>query len=451
MASIDPDVGQMAAPNTQVLDGGGPVTGKLVTDYAGDKMHMFKLAFRTGALTVLTLGFYRFWMKTKLRRYYWSSIRPGGVPLEYMGQGVEKLLGFLVAVVVMAFYIGVVNLILMFASFAIFHGNVTAYVLSFIGVLPIVFFAQYRARRYILARTRWRGIRFGLEPGAWGYSFRALGYWLLAIGSLGLLWPLKTFRLEKYRTDNTYFGDQKLHQGGRFTMLYRPFLQVLIPGAISLGLVGWFFVASMTGVTEFGLFEIINALDEVSESNAGYGFLRAQLLHLITVPWMFVGMLHYSVQAFRIMAAHKSAGGIRFEAKPRTGRMVWIYMSGFTLSYIVLVLGLTMMILVAVILLMISGQGGLFEDLVVKAGAGQAFNAIPLWLTTAISIVIYFTIFILWQVFQHVFVTLPRARHYAETLTLHGTDQLGAIRQRARDEFAEAEGFADALDLGAAI
>jgi hypothetical protein len=164
-----------AAPGAQILDGAtGPVAGKLVTDYAGDKGHMFGLAFRTGALTVLTFGFYRFWMKTKLRRYYWSSIRPGGVPLEYTGQGIEKLLGFLVAVVVMAFYIGIVNLLLMFASFAIFHGNVTAYVLSFVGVLPIVFFAQYRARAgaaSALGLSRGRGaIRFA----RW-----AIGFWRL--------------------------------------------------------------------------------------------------------------------------------------------------------------------------------------------------------------------------------------------------------------------------------
>ncbi|MFT6452611.1 MAG: uncharacterized membrane protein YjgN (DUF898 family) [Halocynthiibacter sp.] len=438
-----------AAPGAQILDGAtGPVAGKLVTDYAGDKGHMFGLAFRTGALTVLTFGFYRFWMKTKLRRYYWSSIRPGGVPLEYTGQGIEKLLGFLVAVVVMAFYIGIVNLLLMFASFAIFHGNVTAYVLSFVGVLPIVFFAQYRARRYILARTRWRGIRFGLEPGAWGYSFRALGYWLLAIGSLGLLWPLKTFRLEKYRIDHTYFGDQKLHQGGRFTMLYRPFLQVLIPGYISLGLLVWLYAMSLSGVEELGFVEIIAALVDFGEENSGadYGFLRAQLLHFITVPWMLVGMLHYSVQAFRIMAAHKSAGPIRFESKPRTGRMFWIYLSGFTLSYLVFVCGIGAVIFLGFVFALI-----MMGDMSSGVALEESLRMYPLWLTTGVSILVYFTIFILWQVFKHVFVTLPTARHYAETLTLFGTDEIGLINQRARDEFAEAEGFADALDLGAAI
>jgi hypothetical protein len=34
-------------------------------------------------------------MKTRLRRWYWSSIRPDGLPLEYFGDPLEKLLGIL--------------------------------------------------------------------------------------------------------------------------------------------------------------------------------------------------------------------------------------------------------------------------------------------------------------------------------------------------------------------
>lgn len=153
---------------------GAPHSDGLATEFVGQRGRLFKLALVTGVWTVLTLGFYRFWMKTRLRRWYWSSIRPGGLPLEYVGDPLEKLLGFFIAVGIMAFYIGIVNLILMFASLSLFASNFTAYALSFVGVIPIWFFARYRARRYVLARTRWRGVRFGLEPGAWGYAARAM-------------------------------------------------------------------------------------------------------------------------------------------------------------------------------------------------------------------------------------------------------------------------------------
>ena len=200
----------------------------LQTDYVGTRGHLFRLALTSSVLTVLTLGIYRFWMKTRMRRFYWSAIRPGGQPLEYVGEPLEKLLGFLIAVVILAFYIGIVNLLLMFLSFSLFQGNYAAYAVSFIGVIPIMFYARYRARRYILARTRWRGLRFGMQPGAWGYAMRALLHWGLTILTLGLLWPRMTFLLEKYRTDRTFFGTERFSQGGEWRMLYRPFLPLLI-------------------------------------------------------------------------------------------------------------------------------------------------------------------------------------------------------------------------------
>ena len=65
---------------------------------------LFWLAVWTGALTVVTLGIYRFWARTRLRRYIWSSIKPGGDSFEYTGTGLEKFLGFLIALVVIMVY-----------------------------------------------------------------------------------------------------------------------------------------------------------------------------------------------------------------------------------------------------------------------------------------------------------------------------------------------------------
>ncbi|MYK57552.1 MAG: DUF898 domain-containing protein, partial [Rhodospirillaceae bacterium] len=52
------------------------------------------------ALSILTLGIYRFWGRTRIRRYVWSQTSLLGEPLEYTGRGVELFLGFLFALVV---------------------------------------------------------------------------------------------------------------------------------------------------------------------------------------------------------------------------------------------------------------------------------------------------------------------------------------------------------------
>ena len=346
-------------------------------------------------------------MKTRLRRWYWSSIRPGGIPLEYTGLPTEKLLGFLIAVVILAFYIGIVNLILMFASYSLLANNFAAYLISFLGVIPLWFFARYRMRRYILARTRWRGIRFGLVPGAWGYAVRALGHWLLTILTLGVLWPRMTFGLEKYRTDRTFYGSARLRQGGAWQMLMPHFVHALIGGAFSLGIGA----VSMTSHPQFGW------------------------LLFVTVPWLAYGLCHYQAEAVRAMADHKSAEGITLIARPRARRITRIYLFG-TLGA-----GLVLLIPMALI-----GMG-----LLAAENNPQVWDLAPSWAWALGGAVLYFATFLMWASLRHVFVTLPLWRHYAETLTVAGAANVTPVEQRARDGFREAEGFAEALDLGAAI
>ena len=390
----------------------------LTTQFAGQGGPLFWFSLRMGLLSILTLGIYRFWMKTRLRRWYWSAIRPGGHPLEYNGLPEEKLLGFLIGVVFLAFYIGIVNLLLMFISFSLFEGNVAAYVLSFVGVIPLWFFARYRARRYVLARTRWRGIRFGLEPGAWGYAWRAMVHWALTLITAGLLWPRMTFALEKYMTDRTFFGTARLEQGGSWIMLYRPFLHVLGPGLVLALSVLW---ASLHEDPPLAL-----------------------IAPMILAPlWLCYGIVHYTTRSFALLSTHKTCDGIRFDARPRPWRVFRIYALGYGLTALV----------VMIPLLPIAGLIG-YAELAEGLGADVSldpFSDTSSGLLTILSVWLYFAVFLLWSTLRSVFVTLPLMRHYSETLTLLNTAALDTIGQRDRDEFAEAEGFAEALDVGAAI
>lgn len=392
----------------------------LTTSYAGRGAPMFRLALKTGLLTVLTLGFYRFWMKTRMRRYYWSAIRPGGMPLEFTGRPTEMLTGFLTAVVFLAFYIGIVNLVLMFFSFSLFKGEAPAYVISFLGLVPIFFFAHYRARRYILARTRWRGIRFGLEPGVKGYVWRASLWWALTLLTAGLLWPVKTFQLEKYRTDRTWYGDAKFEQtGGAFslmTAMKHVWLGVALTGA---------------GIAAATL------------SDQPIWFVGTAM----GVVWTALGLAYWRAESFRRLTEGKRLGETGLRARPRGGRLVGIYLLGsMAMSATLTGLVVGLLVLVGILLALIDPdmiETG-FDDL-------ASFAALPAWMFTALGLVAYFAVFLFWGVLREVFITMPIARHFAESVEIVNPDALNAVRQRPRDEFVEAEGFADALPLGDGI
>ncbi|HEU0221136.1 MAG TPA: DUF898 family protein, partial [Paracoccaceae bacterium] len=204
---------------------------QLEIDYVGEGHYLFWLYAKLLALTLITLGIYRFWMKARLRRYYWSAIRIAGQPLEFSGTGLEMLIGFLIAVVFLAIYLGLFNLAIGFAGLAVF-GSPLAINLSILAVLPLGYYAAYRARRYLLARTRWRGIRFGMEQGALDYMWRALLYALVTAATLGFMFPWMQFRLRKFAVDRSFYGDLRFQQAGAWTGFLKPWLWVVAAAAL---------------------------------------------------------------------------------------------------------------------------------------------------------------------------------------------------------------------------
>lgn len=392
---------------------------RLSTLFAGRRWPIFRLALGTGIITVLTLGLYRFWQKTRIRRWYWSAIRPGGHPLEYVGDPFEKLLGFLIAVVILAFYIGIVNLGLMFASFALFQGNTAAYALSLVGVVPIWFYARYRARRYLLARTRWMGLRFGLAPGAWGYAIRALWHWFLTLITLGLLWPRMTFKLEKYRTDRTWFGNIRMEQGGTWTMLFWCLKWHLMAAGL---------LAVSTVILGAGLTPI-----------AVFGYVLTGLLLLF-------GAVYYRVETRKRLAAEKRLGSMRLTLMINPLRVFWILISGYALALMVSAIPTAFL---AVLFLRLQSADTLTE--IGLQDLAQFAALADRWVLVGMTVMSYFAVFLIWSAVTQAWVTMPLMRAYARGLTIEGAETLPGIQQRARDDHLEAEGFAEALDVGASL
>jgi uncharacterized membrane protein YjgN (DUF898 family) len=68
-------------------------------------------------------------------------------------------------------------------------------------------FAIYRARRYRLTRTVWRGVRFWMDGSGWAYAWRALLWGMLTFATLGLALPWREAALERYKMRHCHYGD----------------------------------------------------------------------------------------------------------------------------------------------------------------------------------------------------------------------------------------------------
>ncbi len=181
---------------------GAPPEAKILT-YSGASNDFFRILWRGSILSLVTFGIYRFWMMTELRRHLWMNTGIGQDRLEYTGRGIELFFGFLFAIAILApFYV----LYFVTSIEAARHA-------AFLGVpLVVVFFlfgqfAIYRARRYRLTRTTWRGIRFWMSGSGARYMLLSVGWSLLVIGTVGLLLPWREAALERYKMSNTLYGD----------------------------------------------------------------------------------------------------------------------------------------------------------------------------------------------------------------------------------------------------
>jgi uncharacterized membrane protein YjgN (DUF898 family) len=180
-----------------------PMPPPMPVAFSGSRSEFFHLVKRGAALELVTLGFYRFWLLTDIRRHLWSNTLVDGDAAEYTGRGKELLIGFLVALAILVpIYLG---------YFLI--GLEAEHYQAFASIPLVVFFylfgqfAIFRARRYRLTRTVWRGVRFWMSGSGWIYALRASLWGLLSAVTLGLALPWRTAALERYKMRHSYYGD----------------------------------------------------------------------------------------------------------------------------------------------------------------------------------------------------------------------------------------------------
>jgi uncharacterized membrane protein YjgN (DUF898 family) len=200
--------------------------------FSGDRNEFIRLTARGAALELVTAGFYRFWLATDIRRHLWSNTLIDGDAAEYTGRGKELLIGFLFAMAILVpiylayFLIGIeVERFKEFATFPL--------ILAFYAFGQ---FAIYRARRYRLTRTVWRGVRFWMDGSGWAYSWRAVLWGFLVVATLGLALPWRAAALERYKMRHSYYGDLRGDFVGEGKELFKRAwgLWVLAPFALIL-------------------------------------------------------------------------------------------------------------------------------------------------------------------------------------------------------------------------
>ena len=395
-----------------------------------------KLLFKNAFLNLITLSIYRFWARTALRRYFWQSVHVDGEPFEYTGLGRELLIGFLIVIAILAPMVLVWHVIeaaLNTQPIALVIGKAVYFFIFYLLIMA----AGFRARRYRLSRTRWRGMRASQSGSTWHYILLGVGWGVASLATLGLAVPWMRTSMQRYRTTNTWLGDQQFS----FDALARPLLVrwLVVLGAAALPIV-IFGVMALPFIRE-----LIAAVSKGGQAIQGtIQRSPGTIALLIFLPYIavsvgFVAYVWYRVGEFRHFTAHTRLGAMAFRSSASSGRIF-----GRVLLGILACFGCIVAVFAVVI--------GVFVAFAVahKAGVGSGLNKGMIPLAVVVGVFVVLALLFVFRLLWTLMVTVGTIRHICETLQVSGLEGLKDVRQSTAAAPRYGEGLADSFDFGAA-
>lgn len=395
--------------------------------FVGDPRAFWRLLARGGVLLACTLGIYRFWLATDVRRFLWSNTEIADDYLEYNGTATELLIGFLIAIALL------LPINLGFFVLALSMGTIG----EFAGVLgfPVLFvlgqFAIFRARRYRLTRSALRGVRFHQTGSAWRYAICATFWWTLIALTLGLAYPFAQASLERYKMRNTHYGDLPgRFEGSGFRLFLRGILMwVLVVGPFVLGM-----IAAIGSVD----LEAINTTSRAEatplhlESFAAAAFIAGSAVAVSVLMALLLFPL-FQAMTMRWWLSGLRFGGLTVRSHLRKRRIFGAYLRFLLYAFLFSLAGA-----------LVGGIGLMAHSPLVKL-LGQTGGEIA----STVGVVAFYVVMMLgYSTIYQATVTFALWRHGAESVEIDGMEALDGVTAVGGPGSAVGEGLADALNVG---
>jgi len=382
--------------------------------FTGVRRDFWRLIVRGAFLELVTLGFYRFWLATDMRRHFWSHTTVEGDAPEYTGTAMELLIGFLIALAILV----PLNLVYFFLTLEVELWKAFASVPLILFFYLFYQFARYRARRYRLTRTVWRGVRFWMKGSGWDYAWRA-GLWMLAtFFSLGLALPWALASLERFKIRNSFYGDLLGRFEGTGTALFKEVL--------------WLWLATFVMV--------VLAIGLAFRSPQAAGAFGT----LISL-WLPFGYAIYKANEWRWWISGIRFGDVRFESKMSTSALVDLY-------WIVIGWSWAIMMVLIVWILLVFGLGYVLARSIGGTGT-EAFVALTqhtgaMALLITVAVLGYLACALALGVVTRMYLRRDVWARVVASTVVYNLAAADNVVARGDTVNALGEGFTDSLDIG---
>jgi uncharacterized membrane protein YjgN (DUF898 family) len=396
--------------------------------FTGRTAAFWRIQLRGAVLLAVTLGIYRFWLATDVRRFLWSNTEVAGDSLEYNGTAAEILAGFLVAIALLIpINLGVFLLALMLGP-----GGGLAGVFGFPFLFVLGQYAIYRARRYRLTRTVFRGIRCQQTGSALRYALCATFWWILIALTLGLAYPFAQASLERYKMRNTCYGDLPgRFEGSGFRLFLRGFaMWLLVMAPFVLGML------AAIGSIDRGALDHLASAPSSPDPEAVGNLVAALVLAGLGLATA-AGMALLLLPAFQAMTLRWWLSGLRFGELTVVSRLATrkIYAAYLRFLWYALLFSLAASLvgfLALIVFGMVAGALGEFGEL---AGVSA-------------SVAFYVMMMLGYSAIYQTTVRLALWRHGVDSAELRGIPVLDSVRASGGPGSPFGEGLADALNVG---
>jgi len=209
--------------------------------FSGSGGTLFGIQIVNVLLTIITLGIYYFWGKTRVRAYTHSEMEFDGDRFAYHGTGKELLVGGLKAFGLFVVIVGGLGLLQFLTPGE--APKIAIGLLIYAVGLVLVPIATVGSRKYRLSRASWRGIRFSFRGQTGEYMRIFIGGAVLTFVTLGLYYPFFYNNMWKYLIGNSYFGTKRFAFDGSGSDLFGRYLLAIVLSIFTLGLYWFWFSA----------------------------------------------------------------------------------------------------------------------------------------------------------------------------------------------------------------
>jgi len=280
-------------------------------EYVGTVGGLLPIVIHNTILTLLTLGIYRFWAKTDIRKYLWSKTKFDGEPFEYTGTGGELFVGFLIV-----FFVAFLPLMIGMGYLVQQYPTTAPYIIG--AFYPLFIFligvAVYRAQVYRMSRTNWRRIRGAQLKGSAAYGWLTLKYAVLYFITFGLITPYVICRSWNFLINNKRLGSGVMSCNVKskplFKVWFLSWLAAIVIFGATIGLISYGALTSnivfivLGYLVMFFAFEVIFVWFKAALLNHLFGGLRYQNMafnfHIAPMELLTFSIVNFLILLFTL-------------------------------------------------------------------------------------------------------------------------------------------------------